>query len=109
MAFKSAQDQAPTKYAYQRYPLVMHRGQHPNIESCFAHSAEDEAAAIDAGWSLVRPSVPEPEPEKPVISVEDRLAALEDAVAELTAAATAPADAPKRGPGRPKKEHSDAS
>ena len=77
-----------------RYPLVMHRGQFPNIQSKHVHSAEQETEARAEGFTTDRPHIPDPAPEKPVLTLEERVQALEDRVAEFEA---------KRGPGRPRK------
>ena len=117
---------APIKptYAYQRYPLSMHRGVHPNVESRKALSEEDEQEARSNGWTTEPPKLPEPEPEfKAAVSLEERvndlqaeMEELKDVIAELRAvveemrstleAATAPAKPAvgKRG----KEEKSDA-
>lgn len=104
MANQFTQDAPVDKYSYQRYPLVVHRGEHPNIESRHCHSEADEADAIANGWSTVRPPVPEPEQEKPVLTLEERVAALE---ATVTALITPAQEPPKRGPGRPAKVKTD--
>ncbi len=106
MSFKTEPLQtAPANAAYARYPLVMHLGEHPNIRSRHVKSVDEEADAIKAGWSHNRPHVPEPEPEKPVLTLEDRVAALEATVAAMSTPAQPEPEqeAPKRGPGRPKK------
>jgi hypothetical protein len=87
--------EAKQPYTYERYPLVMHRGQYPHIESRQAKSAEDEASAREAGWSTEAPTLPPPPEEKPPLTIEQRVAALEEKFAALDA---------KRGPGRPRKE-----
>lgn len=74
-------EQNPTNQkpaAYARYPLSMRRGAHPDIESRIAHTEEDEQAAIEAGWSTKCPPIPEPEEPKPALTLEDRVAALEE-------------------------------
>lgn len=113
MAFKTAQDGTVERYQYQRYPLVLHRGAWPNIESRQANSAEDEAEALAAGWSTARPAIPEPEPEKPVLTLEERVAALEELILAGTGCSSiseaAASVGKKRGPGRPRKEFTDAS
>lgn len=77
-------DQKPG--AYVRYPLSMRRGQHPNIESRLAQNEEDELAAIESGWSTKCPPIPPPEEPKPELTQEERLAAIEAAIADLTTA-----------------------
>ncbi len=71
--------------AFQRYPISLHRGQWPNIQSRHAQNEEEEAAALEAGWSTVCPRIPDPEEEAPAIPLEDRVAALEDGHANLRA------------------------
>jgi hypothetical protein len=109
-------------YKYERYPLVMHKGQHPNIQSIQVKSEAEEQDAAAKGFSLNRPAVPDPAPERPTLTVEERLAELEDQVAELQAILSGNAPLPeddqdiadedlphaevavRRGRGRPRKE-----
>lgn len=69
--------------AYQRYPLVMHKGEWPGIQSKHVQSADEEADAKADGWGHERPAVPEPVPEKPVLTMEERVSALEEQFAAL--------------------------
>ncbi len=97
----------------RRYPLVVHRGEHPNIQSRRVHGEDEEKEALESGWQLQRPNIPEPEPEKPVLTLEQRVEALEELNLTLfgsgcktipEALAQLAAGTPKRGPGRPPKE-----
>lgn len=72
-------------YTYQRYPINMHRGTPPDHQTRVAYSAEEEEAAVAAGWSTDPPKLPEPEIPV-VLSTEERVGALEADVSELTAA-----------------------
>ena len=131
MAFLTANDAGyiVKDYKYQRYPLVMHKGQHPNIQSIHVKSEQEEKAAAAKGFSLDRPSVAEPVPERPTLSLEERLDELEERIAVLEERLIAPPadeyhveeqeadqedqefdtggspniDAPRRGRGRPRK------
>ena len=70
-------------YKYQRYPLVMHKGQHPNIQSIRVESEKEEQAAAAKGFSLERPPVAEPAPERRTLSIEERLDEMEERIAVL--------------------------
>lgn len=83
MAFKSTiqGEKPPAQYYYQRYPLVMHRGKHPKVESLQVNSKADEESAIASGYSTVVPKIPDPPPEAPVLTVEERLEEMEESFA----------------------------
>jgi hypothetical protein len=65
------------KYVHQRYPLNLHKGAYPHILSMQVKNAEQEADFLAAGWSAEMPEAPEPEPERPELTIEQRLTALE--------------------------------
>lgn len=91
-------------YRYQRYPLVMHKGTHPNITSKHVNTEAEERALAAEGYSTRRPVVPEAvEPDTPV-TLEDRVQELEDKLAALIEQLTPAQETTKRGPGRPRKE-----
>jgi hypothetical protein len=47
--------------------------------------AAHEATAAENGWTLSRPPIPEPEAERAALTLEERVTALEEQFAALTA------------------------
>jgi len=64
-------------YKFQEFPKNMHKGEHPHILSKVAKSAHDQKALEAEGYSIDRPSIPEPEPVKQTLTLEERVTALE--------------------------------
>lgn len=71
-------DQVPA--AYQRYPITMHRGVHPSIQSRLAHSLEEEEEAAALGWSTQSPKIPDPVEPEALLTIEERISALEELI-----------------------------
>lgn len=86
----------PTKpYRHQEYPKVMYH--HATGRYKDANNAQEEATAIEAGWSTQSVFV-----EEPQIAVD-----LSEEEKSVIAAAEADAEQPRRGPGRPPKNQAD--
>lgn len=104
MAFTVDTTEAPKKYVYQRYPLVMHKGKHPKIQSRQVETDDEEKTAAADGWSTERPKAPVVDEEIAGLTIEERVAVLEEklvallnALEEKFAALEASAE-PKRKP-----------
>ncbi len=74
----------PPKYEYQRYPINLHRGEYPAHQTRQAFNEEEEAQAIEAGWSLQAPTLPDPVAEfVAAVTLEERVNRLQATVDEL--------------------------
>jgi len=79
MAFLNDPPPQPETPRFQKYPLVMYRG----TEARRVIDAEGELAAESQGYTTTPPVIPAPPEPKPVLTLEERVQALEDQIAAM--------------------------